>query len=382
MPPRRTFFSILVLIPFLANACSSDTPDLAEMAAELTAPGPFGIGVRTVTFIDENRETPPHQGLPGEPSRTLGTEIWYPAASASSVPVRDALLDAESGPYPLIVFSHGFMASGKMYAEIAEHLAGHGYLVAAPDYPISSPASGGSFGLDLANHPADVSFLIDSLLELSGDEESWLSGGIDEESIGLSGHSLGGGITVMTTFGSLADPRVKAAAPLAPFACFLDEPYYAAGGAPILYIGGERDIFTRFSSNLLRPYSLSPAPKYLVEIAGGTHIGFLDFPDVTETSAFFQVFFTMEIDPALLNGFTELLEVTGGVFFYCSDLFTSTEELEAIPQLEFARQREITRILLAAFFGFTLKGEEKYRALFGEELPGILPEVQIWREEG
>lgn len=365
----------------LSPGCATSEPDLAEIILELSSSGAHGVGVRTLTFIDSTRETPSHSGLPAEPTRTFPTEVWYPSPDGTQNPSREAPLDLAHGPYPLILFSHGFMATGTLYSQLTSPLAGHGYVVAAPNYPISSPSTGG-FGMDLASHPDDVSFLIDSLIALSRENGGWLSGGIEEDSIGLAGHSLGGAITVMTTFGPLADPRIKAAAPLSPFACFLDEPYYQSGGAPILFIGGERDIFTRFSSNLLRPYTLAPAPKYLVEIAGGTHIGFVDLPNIPETSAFFQVFYTMEIDPALLNGFIELMEVTEGVFSHCLDLFASTEELEAIPQLDAERQREIARVLLPGFFHLSLKGEEKYRPLFREELSAYFPEVSVqWEEE-
>ena len=365
----------------LSPGCTTGEPDLEEIILELSSGGAYGVGVRTLTFIDPTRETPSHSGIPAEPTRTFPTEIWYPSPGENQNPSREAPLDLAPGPYPLIIFSHGFMATGTIYSRLTAPLAGHGYVVAAPNYPVSSPATGG-FGMDLASHPDDVSFLIDSLIALSRENGGWLSGGIEEDSIGLAGHSLGGAITVMTTFGPLADPRIKAAAPLSPFACFLDDPYYQSGGAPILFIGGERDIFTRFSSNLLRPYTLAPAPKYLVEIAGGTHIGFVDLPNIPETSAFFQVFYSMEIDPALLSGFTELMAVTEGSFSHCLDMFASTEELEAIPQLDADRQREIARVLLPGFFHLYLKGEEKYRVLFREELGSLFPEVSMrWEEE-
>ena len=44
-----------------------------------------------------------------------------------------------AGPFPLVVFSHGFTASGPAYGEVLlRRIAAHGYVVAAPTFPLSN----------------------------------------------------------------------------------------------------------------------------------------------------------------------------------------------------------------------------------------------------
>ena len=52
------------------------------------------VGVRQTTFVDSGRSTPPFGGFPGSPYRTLPTTIWYPSDGG--------------GPFPLVVFAHGY----------------------------------------------------------------------------------------------------------------------------------------------------------------------------------------------------------------------------------------------------------------------------------
>ena len=62
------------------------------------AAGSTSVATTTMTFVDTSRATPPWNGMPGKPSRTLVTTIWYPAPASGN------------GPYPLIVFAHGLGA--------------------------------------------------------------------------------------------------------------------------------------------------------------------------------------------------------------------------------------------------------------------------------
>src|SRR5262245_27901557 len=107
MPRHHAAFLVLVLasaygVPVLAR-CPTDATTVAFLA-----PGPYAVGVRSLTLVDSSRQTPPHAGLPALPSRTLPTQIWYPATGpAGAAPVADAPL-ASGGPFPLIANSHGF----------------------------------------------------------------------------------------------------------------------------------------------------------------------------------------------------------------------------------------------------------------------------------
>src|SRR5262245_63994306 len=112
----------------------SSMPALARCPADATtaaflAPGPYAVGVRSLTLVDSTRPTPPHNGLPGLPSRTLPTQVWYPAAgTAGAEPVPQAPL-APGGPFPLVLNSHGFGEFNFGEAYFAIELARRGFVV-------------------------------------------------------------------------------------------------------------------------------------------------------------------------------------------------------------------------------------------------------------
>ena len=60
---------------------------LAGVAAPTQAVGATSsapVAKMTMTFVDTSRSTPPWDGMPARPSRTLVTTIWYPARSGSA----------------------------------------------------------------------------------------------------------------------------------------------------------------------------------------------------------------------------------------------------------------------------------------------------------
>ena len=119
--------------------------------------------------------------------------LLYPAAGdvpATTEPVDDAAV--ADGTFPLVVFSHGWLASGPAYEVRIKEWARAGYIVAAPTFPLSSGA-GGMLG-DYVNQPADVSFVIDELLALPDDDP--LAGHVDADAVAAAGHSLGAITTI------------------------------------------------------------------------------------------------------------------------------------------------------------------------------------------
>ena len=113
--------------------------------------------------------------------------------------------------------------SGGVY--LTQHLASYGYVVAAPDFPLSNGnAPGLPTFFDLANQPGDVRFVIDQLLTLSAETQSAFAAGIDRTRIGLTGFSMGGSTTILAALHpTLRDPRVQAAAALAGVSRLLPE---------------------------------------------------------------------------------------------------------------------------------------------------------------
>ena len=272
---RHPLLLLVGLIPVLGVPLHA----LARCPADATtaaflAPGPFAVGVRLLMLVDTTRETPAHAGFPALPSRTLPTEVWYPTTGpAGAAPVADAPL-ASGGPFPFVVNSPGFgdVNIGEAYLAIA--LARRGFVVASPTFPLTNTGTpGGPVLTDAANQPADVRFVIDQVLALSGGD-GWLAGGVDRKRIGAQGLSLGGLTTLLVTYNpTLRDRRIRAAFAMAPASCELGRKTLAPT-PPLLLIDGTQDLITPIDQNAGRTFMRGRMPRTFVTLTGATHTAF------------------------------------------------------------------------------------------------------------
>jgi predicted dienelactone hydrolase len=172
--------------------------------------GPYKIGVTTVELADDSRE-----------DRYLPVEIWYPASFAEGAPVevyeleanglslaqvdsplgavRDARYNAKLGRRPFILFSHGNGGVRQQSIFLTEYLAAHGFIVAAPDHTgntmgdlMSGDVGRPEMAVSGMHRPLDLSFMLDELLDHTEERIPLLAGAIDNESVGVTGHSFGG----------------------------------------------------------------------------------------------------------------------------------------------------------------------------------------------
>jgi predicted dienelactone hydrolase len=332
--------------------------------------GPFAVGVSTLTLVDESRPTDANGDYPGATSRTLVTEVWYPAEGGSQPgELRDAPLDRSQAPYPLIVFSHGLTGIRRQSASYTAHLASHGYVVISPDFPLSNrEAPGGPRIGDAVNPPGDVSFLIDSFLQFSDEPGNPFEGAIDETAIGLTGHSTGGLTAILATFGPLADPRVKATLPLAPLGCMVGSQAYAGSYIPLLVIGGSADQVVGFPS-IRQAYDAANTPKYLLTLVGGNHMRFaeIDIEDPASGS--------LSSEPNFLADVMKIGQVTDADLGTC--LAAQNSGAPAAQSLAPDRQRELTRLFATAFFNYYLKGNEDASSVLTTEFAQTIPEVEL-----
>jgi predicted dienelactone hydrolase len=355
-------------------ACSSDHQQVAVPGVstfeEATERGPFGAGVTTLELIDESRPTDAYRDFPGSPTRKLVTEIWYPAEQPGTGPEqRDAALDKTEAPYPLIVFGHGLPSLSRQSASTLQHLASHGYIVAAPTFPLTNlNAPGGPYFRDVVNQPGDVSIVIDEITALASDETSKFFEVVDLDAVGMAGHSFGGLTALLATSGPTKDERLKVIATVAAPGCFLsgeDGP-----DLPSLFIAASQDLFVSQPS-VRAGYDAAAGPKYYVEIRGADHTRVADV-DVEDT-VIRPLFGSLTRDEDLSDDAEAAADELGLDLSRCSD---QEDEPPPMPVVEAARQRELLRAFLTPFFDAHLKGSDEARDFLRGELPGLAPEAR------
>jgi dienelactone hydrolase len=169
----------------------------------------------------------------------------------------------EAGPsQALIVFAHGVWGHPRKFTRLLERWAGSGYVVAAPAFPHTSDENPPPYlREDVANQPADVSFVLDKLSAL---------GFGDAARVGVGGYSLGAATALAVGLHpQYADLRVRAVVAVAGglfhHAAFAREPLLPL---PLLLIHGSGD---KGYQETLDLYDHAQEPKELVTIAGGGH---------------------------------------------------------------------------------------------------------------
>jgi predicted dienelactone hydrolase len=180
-------------------------------------------------------------------------------------------VEGPAGPYPLIVFAHGFNTTPETYANLLHAWAGAGYVVAAPAFPRTA-ADRPLDEEDLINQPGDISFVITRLLEASRGPGP-LTGRIDPARIGVAGHSDGGITTLGAGYNSCCrDARISAdVVGAADLHDFPGGTYFSAAGPPLLVIQGDQDTLNppEFSQQV---FDDAHSPKYLLWLINAQHL--------------------------------------------------------------------------------------------------------------
>ena len=269
-----------------------DTPSapIEEPEATATEPEPTanGVGYFEEVYTDYLRPTPPSGNDPGRDSRTLRTLVVYPAAvDGASTAVEDA--PPAGGPYPLVLFAHGLGGNPDWNLEFLTAIAADGHVVVAPEFPRTSGRnSPGPDPADTGSQPGDLSFLIDTVVQLNADPQWPLANMVDSSRIAAIGHS-NGAITVLGIGANSCcrDERVDAVVPMAgPPAPFEGE-YDFTDTPPILIIHGTKDSFILYATSPALFNDVSNI-KGLLTLEGADHGSWLGsdsdlFDDVVTT---------------------------------------------------------------------------------------------------
>ena len=247
-----------IYLPFAAIIFSAISFGLLLAVPMFTLPkptGPYQVGTRIIYLRDTSRieEKSPRPGMP----RELIVQIWYPAdlsnhslatyqrrsettlgTSYRSVLLTNSRVDApvatKGGPFPILLFNHGWAGRRTQDTFLTEDLASHGYVVAAidhtynagrvamPDHRIIDDAFGfdpinaevrtaaqikNVWNQELTKWVADEIFVLSELQGENLDKKSPWYGRFDTSRVGAFGHSFGGAASVQVCS---TDPRFTA----------------------------------------------------------------------------------------------------------------------------------------------------------------------------
>jgi predicted dienelactone hydrolase len=182
--------------------------------------------------------------------------------------------DRGAGPFPLVVFAHGYATQTSGYAPLLDGIASNGFVVAAPEFPFTSTAYGDDIGgRDVESQVEDVSHVITAVRELSHAAGNPLDRLVDDAGVGVVGHSDGGVTAAAVAFASqVRDPRVGAAVILSGATDDFGGPWFPSGSPALLAIHGDADGVNPFgASQTIYSSDRSGSPRYLVAVPGGGH---------------------------------------------------------------------------------------------------------------
>jgi dienelactone hydrolase len=232
----------------------------------------YAVGTGQATFVDHSRATSPNGDFGGAPNRTIPVEFWYPAEGATGAEaVGGAAADRAHGPYPLILFSHGYDVTPDFYRPMLERWAAAGYVVAAPVYPILSGTPGGASHVDYEQTFGDARFVIDQVLALPSSDA--MGGLVDPARIGAAGHSDGEVIAFAEgLLQCCRDARVKSVVAMAGDLSNANNPHVRNLGLPILHVMETNDEYDPYQHSIDWDRENLDAPRWMLSLLGASHV--------------------------------------------------------------------------------------------------------------
>jgi predicted dienelactone hydrolase len=270
------FFGAFLALPLLAGLCFAGPSPGPAWAPEKPS---HKVATLLLTWHDTKR------------NRDVPVKIYYPADATS--------------PCPMIIFSHGLGGSREGYGYLGEYWAGCGYISVHLQHLGSDDAVWRGAGFDAfaqlkqavadplnaVNRAGDVPFAINQMLALSHQmsEAGYdpLRGLVDENEIGMAGHSFGAWTTLALVGEKNAggvtftDARIKAAiamSPPVPGGAAEAAGQFAGIGVPVFHMTGTRDdspIGETKAAERRIPYDQSKVPgSCLLILKGADHMTF------------------------------------------------------------------------------------------------------------
>jgi predicted dienelactone hydrolase len=299
---NQAFWQSQAFMAAISPQLASQRPQI-NLPFDPTQPGNAKVEVLNLTLKDEKR------------NREIPVDVYWSTEASPDKPV--------------IVFSHGLGSVRTDMRYLAEHLASHGYVVAALEHPgsnethirqalkLKAPLLEAE---EFLNRPKDISFVLDELNRLN-QKAGPLQGKLAPDRAMVVGYSLGGA-TALSLAGAelqlselkqrcpgkvlafslgenaqcfakglpeeryqLRDPRIKAAIALSPTTSLLfGETGLTKVAVPTIVAASSADKTTPILTEQVVAFDKLPSPKWLVGFVGGTHLSVKD-PSTTRDQA-------------------------------------------------------------------------------------------------
>lgn len=224
---------------------------------------------------DGGRPDPNTDGPLAYTERDATTTI---AGTGDSVAIHVAYPNA-AGPFPVVVFAHGFQLPPSQYYGYLKRLASFGYVALTVDFPTSLSGN---------DNPKQAKDLIGGIDWAKND--ATIGSKVDATKAGMSGHSLGGKLALLA---ATMDARVKASFVLDPVdsggpggctapACVLVKSLMSGFAIPTGFLGETTDGTGGFQAcapvadNFTTFYAQAKTPSLQITALGANHMSFLD----------------------------------------------------------------------------------------------------------
>ena len=278
--------AVVAVVAAALGGCSSAPSSSAP--ADLARPGPDAVGVTTLDLgadgsLGERLATVYYPAdrdkVAGHARFSYRLSAPLPAAVTAIVPPRfDALVTTDAhvgvpgapgGPFPVVLFSHGFGASRLYYSHLLVGMASWGFVVVSADYLERGLLSQATHSTVPDSPALDLRVMFASLAaaeHAASERSSPLHHLLDTHEIAAVGHSAGG----QTAFDALDDPRVKTAVGWAPVG-----PSDGYARKPVTIIGEQYDIALT-PATLTREFHRFPGPTTYLQVSGEGHNTYTD----------------------------------------------------------------------------------------------------------
>ncbi len=224
-------------------------------------------------------------------SLTWTTSTHDLTVGSDTIPLTIYLPDGD-GPFPVVLFTHGFMLDPSLYASYGEHLASWGYLTVMPGLPgnlLSSPSH---------RELKEILIAVIDWIDSEADNESGpLQGKAAAGRLGLAGHSMGGKISLLVATEDRRPLAVYGLDPVDSTSPLSSDPVEYPSVTPELMseievplvltgetvnstasgIGGQA--CAPADQNFHQYYLHAESPALEIEFVGAFHMSFLDNPD-------------------------------------------------------------------------------------------------------